>query len=64
MCLVPWEAGPNQIPSIKDAVVGGNVGIGTVIPSDKGTVRCDGSGGALICGMYAIRRDSVAMVPI
>jgi hypothetical protein len=64
MCLVPWEAGPNHIPSIKDVVVGGNVGIGAVVPSGKGKVRCDGSGGALICWMYVIGGASVAMVTI
>ncbi len=27
MCLVPCDAGPNHIPSINDAIVGGNVGV-------------------------------------
>ncbi len=45
MCLVPCEAGPNQIPSLNDTVVGGNVGIGAEVPSGSGTVMCDGSGG-------------------
>jgi hypothetical protein len=61
--LVPQEDGPNQIPSINDADAGGNVGIGAVDPSGRGTVRCDGRGGLSICGMSAKYVGSVPMLP-
>ena len=38
MCFVPREAGPNHTPSIREAVVGGSVGIGALVLSGRGTV--------------------------
>ncbi len=48
---MPCDAGPNHIPSINDAVVGGNVCIRAEVPSGSGTVMCDGSDRPSSCGM-------------
>ena len=64
MCFVPPEEGPNQIPSINDAVVGGNVGIGAEVPSGSSTVMCDGSGGPSILGMVDAGAGRFPIEPI
>ncbi len=64
MCLVPCDAGPNHIPSINDAVGGGNVGIEAEVPSGSGTVMCDGSDGPSSCGMDDAGAGRLPIEPI
>jgi hypothetical protein len=52
ICFDPREEGPNQIPSIREASVGGNVGIGADKPSGSGTVRWYSCGGPSDWGIY------------
>jgi hypothetical protein len=64
MCLVPCDAGLNHIPSINDAIVGGNVGIGAEVPSRSGIVMCDGSNGPSSCGMDDAEARRLPIEPI
>ena len=40
MCLPPLDVGPKYIPSIKKASSLCKVGIGAVVPSGSGTLKC------------------------
>ncbi len=40
MCLPPPDVGPKYIPSIKEASSLLKVGIGAVVPSGSGTLKC------------------------
>ncbi len=42
-CLPPPDVGPKYIPSIKEASLLHKVGIGAVVPSGSGTLKCKGA---------------------
>ncbi len=43
MCVPPPDVGPKYILSIKDVSLLCRVGIGANVPSDSGTLKCDGA---------------------
>ena len=60
---MPCEAGPNHIPSINDAVVGGSEGIGAEFPSGRGTVIWDGGRWPSACWINAFGSGRLSIVP-
>ncbi len=64
ICFVPLDEGPNQMPSISIASLGGMVGIGADDPSSNGTLICDGLGGASVVGIIAVGAGKLHVVPI
>jgi hypothetical protein len=58
------DAGSNHIPNIREAALGGSVGIGDEVLFGRGTVKWDCNGVASGCGMNASGGGKLHMVPI